>query len=73
MRHKDLKPAHDLCQWDTPIVLPILHRFHILDVDDEIFLLAFVMNFRLGGVAAGHIEFDLGGDWVWFGTEVDGD
>ena len=59
MRHKNLEPTHHLSEGDTPIALPLLHTLDVVDHDDEVVLLALVVDFGLGGVAAGH-----GGGWA---------
>lgn len=54
MRHKDLEPAHDLREGNTAIFLPILYGLDVIDEDNEIVFLAFVVDFGLGCIAAGH-------------------
>lgn len=54
MRHEDLELAHDLGQGGGAVVLPVLDGFDVVDVDDEVFVLALVVHFGKVGVSAGH-------------------
>ena len=56
MRNKDLEPAHHLRQWDRTIALPLLDGLGIIHHDDEVLLLALVVDLGLGSVAAGHCD-----------------
>ena len=64
MRHENLPAVDDLRQGNRPVLDPVLDGFGAVDEDDEVVLLAFVVDFGLLGVAAGHGGWDraaLGG------------
>ena len=64
VRNKDLEAAHDLCQRDGPILGPVLKGLGVIDEDDEVFILALVVNFALSSVSTRHDGlgmFDLRG------------
>lgn len=53
---EDLKPADYLSQRNRLVVLPILYSLSIVDHDDEIVLLALVVNLRLRTVSTRHLD-----------------
>ena len=42
--NEDLEAADNLSQWDGTVVLPVLNSCSIFDEDDEILVLALVVN-----------------------------
>lgn len=51
---EDFEAADDLRKGDRAVVLPVLDGLHVVDHDYEVFVLALVVDFGLGGVSAGH-------------------
>lgn len=58
MRHENLKAIHNLRQRDRAIIFPLVERIGIVDVHDEIFFLALIMNLGLRSVSTGHVGFE---------------
>lgn len=54
MRHKDLIPVDHLRKRDGAVLFPVLHRFGVLDEDDEVIGLALEENLGYSDVAAWH-------------------
>lgn len=80
MAGEDLEARHHLCQGDAAVLLPVLHRLFGVDEDDEVLVLALMVDFDLRCVASDHgdgcggcfevrgvIEFDM---LSWWGLEV---
>lgn len=64
--HKDLPSADDLRQWDGAVTLPVLNSLGRINEDDEVVVVALVVDLDLGVVSA---HFDL--MWcVWEGATV---
>jgi len=55
MGYEDLKATDNLCQRDRAVILPFLYGFDIVYVDNEILLLALVVDFGLRSVSARHL------------------
>jgi len=51
---EDLEAGHDLSERDGSIALPLLDLLGVVDEDDEVFFLALVEDFGLGGVSSRH-------------------
>ena len=47
MRNKDLPPIHNLCHRHTLILDPVLHGLRALNKDDEVVVLALVVDLGL--------------------------
>ena len=56
MGHEDLKSADYLGQRNRFVVPPILYSLSIIHHDDEILLLALVVDFRLRAVSTRHLD-----------------
>ena len=56
MSNKDFKAADDLCEWNRAVILPVLDSFDVVDVDNKVFLLPLVVDFRLRSVSARHVD-----------------
>ena len=54
--HKYLKATDYLSQRDGPVVFPILYSLSIFDHDDEVLLLALVVDLRLRAVSTRHLD-----------------
>lgn len=63
MGDKDLPAADDLSERNALVVLPVLDGLDVVDEDDEVLLLALVVDLGLGVVAASHC---VGGMWCWW-------
>lgn len=63
---KDLERAHNLCERDRLIRLPVLGRLDIVNEDDEVLVLALEVDLNLLCLSASH-DCDVieGLIWVW--------
>jgi hypothetical protein len=58
--HKDLKAIYDLHQRDRSILFPVFDGFAAVGVDNEVLVLALVVDLALGAGSTGHLK-DLKG------------
>jgi hypothetical protein len=56
VRDKDFPPAHNLCERNRRVLLPVLDGFRAVDEDDEVVVLALVVHLGLLVVSARHID-----------------
>jgi hypothetical protein len=66
---EDLERADDLGERDGLVGLPVLCRLYIIDEDDEVLVLALVVDLGLLSFASGHdcdMKYGVRGS-VWFG------
>jgi hypothetical protein len=52
--HEDLETADDLSKRNGAVLLPLLHRIDVVDIDNEVLVLALIVDLDLSGVTAGH-------------------
>ena len=49
-----LEPTYDLCQRNCPVIDPVFKGLGIINKDDEVFVLALIVNLGLSGVSSRH-------------------
>lgn len=55
MRHEDLEGGDEVCQGDRLVALPLLVGLDVIDEDDEVVLVALVVDL---GLLSGALHFD---------------